>query len=169
MEGTRRAMSPEVCSDQSNSSGFLITHLCSPCCCKLFVGLVPCLFICSSSVLCFLIFKIFIYFHLCWVFVASWTFSSWGEQGLLLQGTGFSLQRLFLLRSIGSGAPGFSSCGSRAIEHRLDSCSARTRVRLTPHGMWNLLESNIEPMSPALAGGFFTTELPGKPSSSGFY
>jgi len=35
--------------------------------------------------------------------------------------------------------------------------------------MWNLLESNIEPMSPALAGGFFTTELPGGPSSSGFY
>ena len=29
--------------------------------------------------------------------------------------------------------------------------------------------SGTEPMSPALAGGFFTTEPPGKPSSSGFY
>ena len=28
--------------------------------------------------------------------------------------------------------------------------------------MWDLLGPGIEPMSPALAGGFFTTELPGK-------
>ena len=31
------------------------------------------------------------------------------------------------------------------------------------HGMWDLPGSGIEPMSPALAGGFFTTEPPGKP------
>ena len=30
------------------------------------------------------------------------------------------------------------------------------------HGMWDLLESGIRPMSPALAGGFFITEPPGK-------
>ena len=30
-------------------------------------------------------------------------------------------------------------------------------------GMWDLSRSGIEPMSPALAGGFFTTEPPGKP------
>ena len=29
--------------------------------------------------------------------------------------------------------------------------------------MWDLLRPGIEPMSPALAGGFFTTEPPGKP------
>ena len=29
--------------------------------------------------------------------------------------------------------------------------------------MWDRPRSGIEPMSPALAGGFFTTELPGKP------
>ena len=29
--------------------------------------------------------------------------------------------------------------------------------------MWDLPESGIEPMSPALAGEFFTTEPPGKP------
>ena len=29
--------------------------------------------------------------------------------------------------------------------------------------LWNLLRSGIEPESPALAGGLFTTEPPGKP------
>ena len=29
--------------------------------------------------------------------------------------------------------------------------------------MWDLPRPGIEPGSPALAGGFFTTELPGKP------
>ena len=29
--------------------------------------------------------------------------------------------------------------------------------------MWDLLGSGIKPMSTALAGGFFTTEPPGKP------
>ena len=29
--------------------------------------------------------------------------------------------------------------------------------------MWDLPESGIEPESPALPGGFFTTEPPGKP------
>ena len=29
--------------------------------------------------------------------------------------------------------------------------------------MWNLPRSGIEPVSPALAGGYFTTEPPGKP------
>ena len=30
-------------------------------------------------------------------------------------------------------------------------------------GMWDLSPSGIEPTSPALAGGFLTTEPPGKP------
>ena len=29
--------------------------------------------------------------------------------------------------------------------------------------MWDVLRPGIEPVSPALAGGFFTTEPPGKP------
>ena len=34
-------------------------------------------------------------------------------------------------------------------------------------GMWNLPRSGLEPMSPVLAGGFFTTGPPGKfPTSS---
>ena len=34
--------------------------------------------------------------------------------------------------------------------------------------MWDLPRSGIEPVSPALAGGFFTTEPPGKPRTSLF-
>ena len=49
--------------------------------------------------------------------------------------------------------PGLQSTGSVAVVRRL-SCSI----------MWDLLRSGIEPASPALAGGFFTTEtVTGKP------
>ena len=37
-----------------------------------------------------------------------------------------------------------------------------------PHGMWDLPGPGIEPMSPALEGGFFTTEPPGKSLDSEF-
>ena len=55
---------------------------------------------------------------------------------------------------------GLSRCGSWALEHRLDSCGTRAKL---PPNMWDLTGSGIELMSPALAGGFFTTEPPGKP------
>ena len=35
-------------------------------------------------------------------------------------------------------------------------------------GMWDLSRSEIEPVSPALAGGFFTTEPPEKPLEYAF-
>ena len=35
--------------------------------------------------------------------------------------------------------------------------------------MWDLPGPGLEPRSPALAGGFFTTELPGKPRSGDVY
>ena len=54
------------------------------------------------------------------------------------------------------GRSGFSSCGSRAPEHRLNSCKLL-------HGMWDPPRPGIRPESPALAGGFLTTEPPGKP------
>ena len=47
----------------------------------------------------------------------------------------------------------FSSRGSQALERRL-SCSAGTEAHLPGPG--------IEPVSPALAGGFLTTRPPGK-------
>ena len=37
------------------------------------------------------------------------------------------------------------------------------RSLVAPHSMWDLPRLGIEPMSPALAGGLFTTEPPGKP------
>ena len=74
---------------------------------------------------------------------------------------------LLLLRSMGSRACGLRSCGTRAqwlhfsvSRARFSSCGARA---LLFHGMWNHSRPRIEPMSPALAGGFFTTKPPGKP------
>ena len=52
-----------------------------------------------------------------------------------------------------------SSCDLRALERRLSSCGARTKLL---HGMWDLPGPGIEPMSPALAGGFLTIAPPGK-------
>ena len=71
-------------------------------------------------------FKVFIYFWLRWVFVAvrglSLAVASGGYSSF--QCTGFSSRWLLLLRNTGSRCAGFSSCGSRALEHRLSSCGA---------------------------------------------
>ena len=48
--------------------------------------------------------------------------------------------------------------GSR--EYKFSSCGTRA---LLPCGMWGLPGPGIKPVSSALGGGFFTTELPGKP------
>ena len=56
-----------------------------------------------------------------------------------------------------------SICGSRARAHRLNSCG--TQVYWL-RGIWDLPGSRVEPMSPAWASGFFTTEPSGKPRSS---
>ena len=58
------------------------------------------------------------------------------------------------------GPVGFSSCSSQALDHRLNSGAALAQLL---QGMWDLPGSVIEPTSPALAGGFFTTEPPGRP------
>ena len=79
-------------------------------------------------------------------------------------------------------ARAFSSCGKRGplfnvvhgsltivaslvAEHRLQtrrlsSCGSRAELL---HGMWDLPRPGLEPMSPALAGGFSTTASLGKP------
>ena len=79
---------------------------------------------------------------------------------------------------------GFSCCGAQASEHTgFSSYSTKALYLQFPgsvstgsivvvhgasllHGMWDLPGSGIEPTSRALAGGFFTTEPPGKPSST---
>ena len=52
-----------------------------------------------------------------------------------------------------------SSCGSWALECRLSSYGARAQLL---HGMWSLPGPGLEPVSPALVGGFLTTAPPGK-------
>ena len=68
-----------------------------------------------------------------------------------------------LLSSCGAWAPhcsGFSSHRARALGHQLNShCSPAS----LPHSMWDLPGSGLGPVSPALAGGFFTPESPGEP------
>ena len=68
---------------------------------------------------------------------------------------GSSIHRIFQARVLEWGAIAFSD-----LEHRLSICG---KWAYLPHAMWYLLESGIEPMSPALADIFFTTEPPGKP------
>ena len=109
----------------------------------------------------FLKFYLFIYFWLRWVFVAACRLSLVVASGgySSLQCTGCSLWWLLLLQSPGSRRAGFSSCGSRALERRLSSCGAQAQLL---HGMWDLPRPGMEPVSPALAGGFLTTAPLGK-------
>ena len=75
----------------------------------------------------FFLINLFIYFWLCWVFVAVHKLSLVVVSGgySSLRCTGFSLSWLLLLWSMGSRRAGFSSCGSPALELRLSNCSAR--------------------------------------------
>ena len=105
---------------------------------------------------------------LCWVFVAAHGLSLVAASG----GYCFvAVRRLLIVvasrcRAWALGvrasvvvACGLSSCGSRALERRLSSCGARAQLL---HGMWDLPGPGLEPVSPALAGGFLTTAPPGK-------
>ena len=64
---------------------------------------------------------------------------------------------------------GFSHCEARdlrvrasvVVEHGLSSCSTQAQLL---HGMWDPSGPGLEPVSPALAGGFLTTAPPGKPT-----
>ena len=98
---------------------------------------------------------------LCWVFVAAHRLSLVAGSGgySSSQCVGFSLRWLFLLQNTGSRCVGFSSCSSQALECRLSSFGARAYLL---RGIWDLPGPGLEPVSPALAGGFLTTAPPGK-------
>ena len=102
---------------------------------------------------------LFIYLWLCWVFIAarglSLAAASWGYS--LLWCDGFSCCRAWALHA------GFSSCGSQALQHTLSSCGSWAQLL---HGMQDFPGPGLEPMSPALAGRFLTTALPGKSPNS---
>ena len=99
------------------------------------------------------LFFVFLFFHLFLAMLGlcccARAFSSCGELGLLFVVVcGLSLWWLLLLWSTGSRRAGFSRRGSQ------DQLLC---------GMWDLPRPGLEPMSPALAGGFLTTAPPGKP------
>ena len=62
-------------------------------------------------------------------------------------------------------ARGLNSCGFWALERRLSSRGAQAQLL---RGMRDLPRPWLEPLSPALAGGFLTTAPPGKSRSHFF-
>ena len=60
---------------------------------------------------------------------------------------------------------GFGSFGSQALEHRFNSFGSRAHLLCS---IWDLPGPGIEPMSPALAGGFLTHEPPGNSPMAGW-
>ena len=92
-----------------------------------------------------------------------WAFCRCGEWGLLsscdvqashCRGLSYGTQAL--------GLTGFSSYGSWALERRLSNCGAQS---LLPCSMWDPPDQGLNQGS-KLAGGFLTTEPPGKASHS---
>ena len=69
----------------------------------------------------------------------------------------------------GLGASVVVACGrnwgSRAREHRFSSCGSRAQLL---GDMWDLPHQMIKLIPPVLAGEFFTTKPPGKPSKCNF-
>ena len=84
----------------------------------------------------------------------------------LLQRTGFSLQWLLLLQSVGSRACWLWQLWLAGLEHRPSSRGAQTWFL---SGMWDLLGSRLEPVSLALAGRFLTFGPPGKSSDCVYF
>ena len=77
---------------------------------------------------------------------------------LWLQCTGFSLQWFLLLWGTGSRC----MQASVVAVHGLSSCGTWAQLF---HGVWDLPKPGIKLVSPALVGGFSTTEPPWKPPS----
>ena len=102
-----------------------------------------------------------------WVFVAMLAFSSCSEWGLLssclVQASLVSAHRLQGMQGSVVEAHGLSSCISWALDYRLSSWDAWALLLCC---IWHFPGSEIEPASPALVGGIFTTEPPGKPHFS---
>ena len=80
-------------------------------------------------------------------------FSSCGERGLLpVAVCGLLIAVASLVAEHGLQA--------HRLPRRLSSCGARAQLL---RGLWDPPGSGLEPVSPALAGGFPTTAPPGKP------
>ena len=85
-------------------------------------------------------------------------------------GSSFLCEGFLQLRRVGGHSSPrcaglFTIAASLVAEHRLQtlrlsSCGSRAQLLC---GMWELPRPGLEPVSPALAGGFSTTAPPGKP------
>ena len=65
--------------------------------------------------------------------------------------------------------PGSGRTAAVLPVYRLRSTGSAVELRGLSCSVWDLPVSGIEPMSPALAGRFFTTEPSGKPSNISFF
>ena len=127
----------------------------------------PCA-ISSSKVLRYFLFLLLFFFYNFIYFLAALglcccaqAFCSCGEQWLLfLVVPGCLIVVAPLITVPGLQAHGLSNCGRLPLKHRLSSCAVQDWVLL---GMWGLPGPGIKPVTPALTGGFFSTEPPGKP------
>ena len=81
-------------------------------------------------------------------------FELWCWRRLLMGCAGFPSWWRVLLWSVASGRAGFSSCSTRT-----SSCTTRAWLLC---GLGSLSGPGIEPMSPALVGGFLSTVPPGQ-------
>ena len=106
------------------------------------------------------LFILFIYFWLCWVFVAVRGLLSIAVHWLLIVVASLCRARAPGAQASAVVAHRLSSCSLWALERRLSSCGAQAQLLC---GMWDPLGPGIEPVSPALAGGLSTTAPPGKP------
>ena len=104
-------------------------------------------------------------FWVCWVFVSAQAFLQLQQAGatlVVLEALGLLTVVAFLVvEHRGSRRSSFRNCSSWALQHRLNRCGAWAQLL---RGMWDLPGSGTEAVFPALAGRFFTTEPPGKPS-----
>ena len=117
----------------------------------------------TNSPLNFFLICSFIYFWLCWVFTAAQPFPGCGEQSLFSSygGQVSHCSSFSCCRAQALEPAGFSSCGCCALEHKLNSCGLGCSEVC---GIF--LRPGIEPVFPALAGIFFTTEPAGKPHNN---
>ena len=103
--------------------------------------------------------KLFIYLRLAVLCSFSLVVASGSHP--LLQFALFSMRWFLSLQTM--GMLDFSTCGSWASDHRISSWDTWAQLF---HGVWDLPGSRIKPVSPALAGRFFTTEPSEKPQTS---
>ena len=99
----------------------------------------------------YLLFYLFLFLAALGLRFCAWAFSSCGEQGLLF----FVVCGLLIAVASRGGAQALGARASVVVAHGFSSCAQALLLR----GMWDLPGPGLKP---ALAGGFLTTEPPGK-------